>query len=224
MTTFTVRTAQPDQAETQNPLFGAARNEPRAAERAVFERLLSESQARRGTGYGGEPEYESAAELGQQLQAADATPRAPGPQLPRTEAAAGLSGGLTHHESASAIRQGDQARMADHAITASLSTSADSQGSWQAILPNALGGDWQLRVMREAGSPAGTQNWSLAIGTPVAELALLARHAVRLAERLLERLPGRSVRVSVDAVDSTDGAQATGNPSDEYPPQRDDPR
>jgi hypothetical protein len=78
--------------------------------------------------------------------------------------------------------------------------------------------------MREAGSPAGTQNWSLAIGAPVAELALLARHAVRLAERLLERLPGRSVRVSVDAADSADGAHATGNAGDEYPPPRDDPR
>ncbi len=224
MTTFTVRTAQPDQTGTQNPVSGAARNEPRATERAVFERLLSERQARRGTGYGGEPEYESAVDLGQQLQAADASLRAPGPQLPRTSAAAGLSGGVTHHESAGAIRRGDQARMADHAISAPMPTSADSQGSWQAILPNALGGNWQLRVTREAGSPAGTQNWSLAIGSPVAELALLARHAVRLAERLLERLPGRSVRVSVDAADSAGGAHATDNASDEYPPQRDDPR
>ncbi|MCP5093516.1 MAG: hypothetical protein GY949_21625 [Gammaproteobacteria bacterium] len=222
MTTFSVRTAQPDQTGTQNPVSGAARNEPRATERAVFERLLSERQVRRGTGYGGESEYESAAELGQQLQAAAVTLRAPGPQLPRTTA--GLSGGVTHHESAGAIRRGDQARMADHAITAPMPTSADSQGSWQAILPNVLGGDWQLRVTREAGSPAGTQNWSMAIGSPVAELALLARHAVRLAERLLERLPGRSVRVSVDAAEAAGAAHATDNAGVEYPPQRDDLR
>ena len=89
-------------------------------------------------------------------------------------------------------------------------SSREAAQTWQTSLPAANGQSMQFTASYQPSAHAHQATWAVSVASPAAEAAAFARQAIRLSDRLHERLASRGIGVRVE-VHGDDTAVAPGS-------------